>query len=337
MELRNLLKKKNDISQVANALYLDHLRYIKFLENSRKVMNLLDDGREKACGEYILDVHYVEALIEETIKYLGRMVFDACMIRQKGGEALFRRYDEERDKARSILLNIRSNVLPAAGAKDEDPEYTLLNAVLNSFFPEEPTVQTGVTALIYDLINHMMTRTVNPKFPFNQTPFWVIPCQGLVHHIHRLPTGEDRPLTGPLSPMDIPSRPLRVMIRDAAKENGPAGVSDTPARWAAICDGPYLGLSLKEGNRILCQVDVCLSGDRELDYIFIFMHERLMPEPLIPEGFETAQPREGLLAWCYNRSTPDMENLLVRLGDMLFVSPRGLEQIISTTKETSHA
>lgn len=337
MELRNLLKKKPSSQAVINELFLDHLRYIKFLENTRIVMNLLDDGREKACGEYILDVHYVEALIEETMRYLGRMVFDACVIRQKGGESLFIRYDREQAKARRILLNIQKGVLPGKAEGDEDAEYTLLKDVLDTFYPSDAQTRTGVMDLVHDLINHMMSRTVNPKFPFNETPSWVIPCKGFVHHVHLLPVGDGQPFTGTYSMADSPCRPLRVLFSDALPSQNPAAPDDVPVRWAAITNGPYLSMGLREGNRILCQLDICLSGDRDMDYMFTFMHNRMMPDPLIPEGFETARTNEGLLAWCYNRPAQDMEDLLTRLGNLLFVSPRGLEQIISANKEINHA
>lgn len=337
MELRNLLKKKPSGQAVINELFLDHLRYIKFLENTRVVMNLLDDGREKACGEYILDVHYVEALIEETMRYLGRMVFDACVIRQKGGESLFIRYDQEQAKARRILLNIQKGVLPGRADSDEEPEYALLKEVLDTFYPSDSKARTGVVDLVYDLINHMMARTVNPKFPFNETPSWVIPCQGHVHHVHLLPVGDGQPLTGSFSLTDSPCRPLRVLFSDALPTQKPAGPDAVPVHWAAITNGPYLSMGFREGNRILCQLDICLSGDRDMDYVFAFMHDRMMPEPLVPEGFETSKTGEGLLAWCYNRPVQDMEDLIARLGNQLFINPRGLEQIISSNKEMSHA
>lgn len=329
MELLNLFKRSATGKSGMNELYLDHLRYIKLLENTRVLMNLFDDGKEKACGEYILDIHYVTALVEETIRALGALVFDACVIRNHGGDALFKRYDQEQVKARKRLLSVQDGSGLSNPDHSEDPEYGLLKDVLMWFNPEKQDNHASVMGFIKDIFNHIMTRTCTIPFPFKHMPSLEIPCKGISHRIHFLPIGPTLPLSGKSSVEDSDCRPLRVLFRDAFQNTTSEDSDIVVVRWAAIMNGPFLSLSFREGNRILCQIDICLSGEQDADYVFVFMHDRMIPEPLIPPEFVMTKIEDGLLAWCYNRPAKVMDDTLALLGSRLFSSPRGLEQIIS--------
>ncbi|MBU1170909.1 MAG: hypothetical protein KKD44_15220 [Proteobacteria bacterium] len=329
MELLNLFKRSVSGKSGINELYLDHLRYIKLLENTRIIMNLFGDGQEKACGEYILDVHYVTAMVEETIRVLGTLVFDACVMRNHGGDALFHQWDDQKKRAGKILLSVQNGSWLQGSSGNEDPEYRLLKDVLNWFDPEKGDKKSSVMGFVREIFNHIMTRTCTVPFPFTDMPALAIPCQGIVHRIHFLPVGDETPLSGKSSVEASDCRPLRVMFRDSPQNAITSDSGLAHVRWAAVMNGPFMSLGFREGNRILCQVDICLSGERDGDYVFVFMHDRMIPEPLIPLEFSTSKINDGILAWCYDRPAAVMDDTLALLGSRLFSTPLGLEQILS--------
>lgn len=332
MELLNLFKRGTNGKAGMNELYLDHLRTITFLENARVLMNLFEDGKEKASGEYILDAHYVTSLVEDTIRVLGALVFDACVIRNQGGDALLRRYDREQARAAQFLTSALAGGAFTERPDGEEPEYRLLKEVLDWCVPADQENPNSVMGFIKDIFNHVMTRTCTVVFPYDQTSDLDIIGSGIVHRIHFLPMGLDRPEAAPLSLESMDFRSLRVLLRDVSCDLVRSEPGSVQVRWAAMMEGPFLSLGFREGNRILCQADICLSGDRKSDYVFIFMHDRMMPSPLIPGAFQTARVEQGLLAWLYNGPAQVIDDALAHVGRLLFSDARGLEQIISDTR-----
>ncbi|GAB6096545.1 hypothetical protein JCM14469_27980 [Desulfatiferula olefinivorans] len=317
MELATLFKRSPGGKSGVHALYLDHLRFIRLLENARALMTLREDGKDKAGGEYILDVHYVTALAEEMIRTLGVLVFDACVLCTPGGEVLYKRYDREQARVRALLTSVRHRVDSPAARDGEDPEYRLLKDVLGWFDRERGD---SVMGFIGEIVGHVMGRTVSAAFPVDRTPSIDLPGSGARHRIHLLPVGPAEVLPDYPSLEQIGSRPLQALLRD--RQGAPSDGDVT--RWAGIVSGPSLSLIAGDGDRIARQVEARLSGERETDYLFVFTRDTRMQASLIDAGlFNTMPLREGGLAWCYNRPAAETDNAFARLGSLLFASTQG--------------
>lgn len=149
-----ILEKLKQIGQKEpeiNRLCIQQIRFQQFIENAKKLLDLFEDGREKALEEYIFDRHYVITLIDRVVERLGMMVYDACVLVPESGKEFYLVYDQQVITAKR-LLDLRSsgkeNRLPETmtfeTSDSTDPEYQLLFKALHWFNGKEDALDSTV-------------------------------------------------------------------------------------------------------------------------------------------------------------------------------------------------
>ena len=157
-------------------LRIESLRFSRLLENSRGLFDLLADGEEKSRGDYIIDMHYVTSLVDQTIERASRLVFDACVLAAGTGDVLFSLLDEQKKKADAFHLASRNRETSAAVEASEgeilEPEYRLLNQVLDWFRgsteecggrPMVSLLQAGLDQVMAQHPDSQAHRTASPR------------------------------------------------------------------------------------------------------------------------------------------------------------------------------
>ncbi|MCD6584606.1 MAG: hypothetical protein J7K96_02480, partial [Desulfobacteraceae bacterium] len=144
MSILEKLKKIGHKEPEIRQFCIQTIRFKKFLENARALLDLFNDGREKALGEYIFDRHYVVSLIDSVIERLGMMVYDASVLVPKSGETLYAIYDKHKLAASNLIYysasgngGVKSGSDTAETSLSEEPEYQLLSDVLRWFDGKE--------------------------------------------------------------------------------------------------------------------------------------------------------------------------------------------------------
>jgi len=140
MTILEKLKKISHKEPGIRNFCIQTIRFKKFLENALSLLDLFDDGHEKALGEYIFDRHYVVSLIDSVVERLGMMVYDACVLVPKNGEDLYAKYDKQKLAARNLIdgsgfgegIGTSGSVTPETSGS-VDSEYQLLSDALRWF------------------------------------------------------------------------------------------------------------------------------------------------------------------------------------------------------------
>jgi len=140
MGILKTLKQIGQKEPEINGLYIQQIRFHQFVENTRKLLDLFDDGREKALDEYIFDRHYVITLIDRVVQRLGMMVYDACVLVPENGPAFYRVYDGHVLTAKRLVGSNPSgqatrshDPAPVDTPDAAEPEYQLLFQALDWF------------------------------------------------------------------------------------------------------------------------------------------------------------------------------------------------------------
>ncbi|MDA3896526.1 MAG: hypothetical protein PF482_10300, partial [Desulfobacteraceae bacterium] len=147
-KLKKISRKEPEIRHFC----IQTIRFKKFLENARVLLDLFNDGREKVLGEYIFDRHYVVSLIDSVLERLGMMVYDASVLVPKSGETLYAMYDKHKLAAGNLIgFSVSGNGGKTSGSNNAElslsaePEYQLLSDVLRWFDGKE--APTGTTVM----------------------------------------------------------------------------------------------------------------------------------------------------------------------------------------------
>jgi hypothetical protein len=155
------LKKGSSVQGLTEAR-LQLARFRKLLENTRAIMTLVEDGREKFREEYIFDRHYVTSLVDRVIERVGMLVFDAMVLAPEGGEALYRLHDRlkgfavehfiREEKQCSSSGNISSGLKPIP----EEPELRMLSSVLDWITGPLPDGEPSIMDFIRLSFDHVI-------------------------------------------------------------------------------------------------------------------------------------------------------------------------------------
>ncbi|MBF0119339.1 MAG: hypothetical protein HQK79_10930 [Desulfobacterales bacterium] len=297
------------------------LRFRKFLENARTLMDLIEDGKEKLKEEYILDRSYISSLVDKVIENVRMLVFNACMLVPEGGEILYKEFDEHKILAQKDILNIISekSISPKDKNESEEPEYRLLrNAVtwmIGPFSKLRPTVMDFIKQT-FDHVIFGLSKFVYPQGIVSQLD---LNKSGNDYHLDIIQLEENIILKNrkKLAINDIQCRPLGFMLMDNEKSmNIDTKSLSNQKNWFAAVSRDYLSLSTKNPQNIIL-LDAQLSGFVDSDFIFIFANKSITLENLLPKGFRVEKTNLGTMAWNYDTPKNIMENHLAYLSQKI--------------------
>lgn len=322
----NILKKLKKISHKNTGLRefcLETIRFNKFLENARILLDLFADGREKVLGEYILDRHYVITLIERVIERLGMMVFDSAILVPEQGEDFYKRYDQHINKARMLIIKDDfPDVSNQSGDDIIEPEYQLLSAVNSWFGNGQAPAKNTVTVFMKDLFFSVLHGVKSDEWICGQPLLQVATGYSgesrffLVDYWHdalALPANQ-RVIE------DVQSTPLHLLLHiDQVEEevSTPQKRPFTSPNWIIVVSENRVSLRTVQSENTF-RLDVSCNGLEQEDFIFIFADNTIDLNNLIPPEFFREKSDQGQLAWLLNASSRDLEVNLMKIGQRLF-------------------
>ncbi|MBU0753585.1 MAG: hypothetical protein KJ645_00495 [Planctomycetes bacterium] len=311
----NLSFRKRDPERaLATKVRLEQIRLRKILENTRNLLDLLDDGRDKAGGGYILDRHYVETLLDTMIEKAGLIIYDACMLVPDGGAGLYDQFDRIKNHGRKMLLTedgVPYGDSPGAGAYDDlDPEYQLLSRALE--WIDGPRRETKET-----LIGFMREALDHVILGWNLTPdtFETLARNfgGGGNIIHLLDT--DRYLGHPTGDSGVSLLNFffgELAGREGSESEGTPGEQEK--RWLAVSGGQHLSVR-RIHDQAAIRIEACLSSIPNQDILFVYADEGIFPGPLMASlGFRVEKSKRSTMAWLYGVRPERIEDSLTRLG-----------------------
>ena len=319
-------KKPGGFAGSSIAVRLQALRLLKFFENSREYLSLLDDGEEKSGGEYILDLHYISSLVEKILERMNMIVHDACVLAPEGGEHLYHRLDAETRLAGERFIGIDRNSIidlepvEGAAALPSDPEYILLRQTLKWMTGGETGPDpSSLKHLFHEACGHVFL-----KNPLTAAGGENLPAAELntssSSNILRVTDLEATQSGFPAaaSADSLACRPLELMILGAGG-SGPTGATKTrPVReWVGVTSSDSLNL-VAAGPGGAVQLAVKQSRDSETDYIFILSGRTVNLGEALSSGFRTEQTGFGSISCIYDKSAEEFEHCLTRMGQAFF-------------------
>ncbi len=330
MTILEKLKKISHKEPGIRHFCIQTIRFKKFLENARGLLDLFDDGSEKVLGEYIFDRHYVVSLIDSVVERLGMMVYDACVLVPKSGEGLYAAYDEHKFTAGN-LINANGSGKSGSIALDTsgslEPEYQLLSDVLQWFngkdTPDEPTVmgfmkQIFLSVIQFDAIGGLeamdvvKTRTRallgNSGVAASDMGIYLV---DLWKDAQALPK-EKRSIN------DFNSIPLKHLLMDISGIDAKDRLNrmNKGINWVAAVSEYQLSLnSLKPDFQF--RLETLASGYEQSDFIFIFADKSAILDKILPAGFHIESTDYGQFAWNLDMSAKNIEDSLMIIGRSL--------------------
>lgn len=318
MSLLGKLKKIGHRETGIRDFCIQTIRFKKFLENARALLDLFADGREKVLGEYIFDRHYVVTLIDGVVDRLGMMVYDASVLGPQSGEELYAIYDRHKLEARQLIGSTPSAVDDAI-----DPEYQLLSEVLKWFQGTGKTEDNTVMAFMRQIFFHVIQGLESPDtIQKNTALFEKMGVRASDTGIYVIDLWKDALSTPserrPIK--DFNSIPLRHLFMDAgggdSEKAGPKADQHT-ADWVAAVSEYQLSVnSLKPDFRF--RLETLASGYEPSDFIFIFADPNALLDKILPDGFHVERTDYGQFAWSLSISAKTIEDTLMIIGRNLF-------------------
>ncbi|MBI9090542.1 MAG: hypothetical protein JEZ12_15100 [Desulfobacterium sp.] len=320
----NILKKMKKIGHKESEIRdfcIQTIRFKKFLENARALLDLFEDGREKALGEYIFDRHYVVTLIDSVVERLGMMVYDACVLLPESGEALYATYDTHKRTAENLIdfsgfvkKNISSGDVTPETSKTVEPEYQLLSEVLQWFNGKDAPLHSTVMAFMKQIFSKVVQgqgpNEIIKNRPLFENCCGKIPDMG-IYLIDLWDDGVALP-GGKSSIHDFNSIPLNHLLIDTGARSVPNG-----ADWVAAVGEYQLSLNSLRADFQFRLVTLA-SGDADADFIFVFADNAAILDTLLPPGFHIENSGYGQFAWNLGISEKTIEDSLMIIGRNLF-------------------
>ncbi len=329
----NILKKLKTIRHKESGIKefcIQTIRFKKFLENARALLDLFDDGREKALGDYIFDRHYVVTLIDSVVERLGMMVYDACVLVPESGEELYATYDTHKRTARNLIdfsgfvkKTVSHGDVTPETSKTVEPEYQLLSEVLQWFNGKGAPLDSTVMAFIKQIFlkvlqGHGSSEIINNR-PLFENSCAKIPDMG----IYLIDLWKDAVALpeGKRSSNDFKSIPLNHLLMDVDPggkdvKTGSRAVHNG-GDWIAAVSEYQLSLNSLRADFQFRLVTLA-SGDADADFIFIFADNSALLDDLLPPGFHIENSGYGQFAWNLGISEKTIEDSLMIIGRNLF-------------------
>ncbi len=324
MQLLEKLKKLGHKNTGIRDFCIQTIRFKKFLENARSLLDLFEDGREKFTGEYIFDRHYVVSLIDSVVEQLGMMVYDASVLAPDRGEELYAAYDRHKLAAANLIESngSRPNAGPSESlaADRDDPEYQLLSDALMWFNGKNAAAHTTVMELMKKIFFFVIQSLESPGSPERQALSEKSTVLAADKDFYLIDLWKDAlalPETQ-RSVSDFNSVPLRHLLMDVDETGGKAkGHFQKSGAWVAAASEYQLSLNTLNPD-FQFRLETLASGYEPSDFIFIFADSSTNLDTLLPKGFHVENSDYGRFAWNLDVSAKTIEDSLMIIGRNLF-------------------
>ena len=323
----NITKKMTKTSRTKKDLLkvrLQSLRLRNMLENTRGIIDLIDDGKEKLSGEYIFDRYYNVSLVDKIIERTRGVVFDSSVLVPEGSHEIYSSFDECKKFAEeSLLIPFTQKEITDVHNHNDDtfedtPEYKMLTDALSWAGNFEQRNKKSVMAIISNVFDHVFLCFEKNKSDTNGTYQLEIESHGYTNHIELVDLGEgiSEAKDGLYSFDNLDCKPLRLILEKTLENRLKS--SEKPAKnWFAIITDSYLGLqSLEPGFSL--HLETALMNNMGSNFIFLYSKNlNIEKKQLQPECSFINTPL-GQLTWNNKINISDFGKNINLIGDILF-------------------
>ncbi|HBN26690.1 MAG TPA: hypothetical protein DD405_04390 [Desulfobacteraceae bacterium] len=303
---------------------LQTTRLKKMLENTRGIIDFIDDGKEKLSGEYIFDRYYNVSLVDKIIERTRGVVFDSSVLVPEGSRQIYSSFDECKKFAEESLLSpfTQKDITDRPGSNDEafedTPEYKMLTDVLSwaGIFKQEN--KKSIMDIVSNIFDHVFLCFEKNKSSRNGTYQLEIESHGYTNHIELIDLGEgiSEAKDGLYSFDNLKCRPLRLILEENF-ENRLKGSEKPGGNWLATITDSYLGLQNLDPGCTL-HLETTLVDNMDSNFIFLYSKNvNIEKKQLQPECSFTKTPL-GRLTWNNKTDLSGFEKNIGQIGDILF-------------------
>jgi hypothetical protein len=325
MKFFSQFKKDRSLTAVV-PVRLDVLRLIELFRNIMKFFSLVDDGKDKSGGEYILDFHYVSSLVEEILGQMNMIVHSACILAPEGGADLFVKLDSIAKFAKERFVEIdRKHISGPETSSVEsehpaDPEYLLLRQVLNWVEGGDSGSASSCMQLLHDVFGHVLDKELFKDVSDVNLPNVVTVNAGRNNIVSFMdfegPEGDDSEFATAADALQNRTFALVAMGADREAEVRDSAPPPVKRWWAFLDSGNSNMILTDQDGRILLAVNQI--GDQDLDFIFVLYGGNSAAEQLVSSGFKIDKAEFGSIAYIYNTPVEEMDEYLTDVGNSLF-------------------
>jgi hypothetical protein len=326
MKIFHRSKKSRGAAGIPTVVRINALRLLKLFENSREYLSLLDDGGDKAGGEYILDLHYVSSLVEKILERMNMIVHDACVLAPAGGEHLYRQLDRDTRLAGERFIEIERNRiadLEAAESTDDrpsEPEYVLLRQSLKWMTGRDAGREPSLKNLFLDVFEHVFINN-----PLTTASGASLPAVELntsksrnILRVVDLEAVREKTPESAVTVEELICRPLELMILGSGGGDQTGTSEVSPVReWLAVTSSDSLNLVATHPGGAL-QLAAKQGGDFDTDYIFVLSGKQADLGQIRASGLRGEVTAFGSIACLYEKPAEELEHCLSQLGHAFF-------------------
>ena len=325
--MAGILEKLSGVIRTRNAgmdLQLEFIRFRRFLENMKEVVNHIEDAKDKLREEYIFDRHYVLSLVDSVLEGASMLAFNSAVLAPSAGERIFLRLDVHKKFAKEQILksgNMQAeNFSIPSLYRDADPETQLLSAVLNWFSgplpADRPAIMDFIRYVTDEVLGNCRKETLINKVKASVGTLELSKYGSLklidIDGISSLKNKQT------VSPADIKCRPFGLLFI-GFQDKADSGVicEEEPGidRWMLFNeDEASLRIS---GNNRKIHLEAMIQGNVVSDFIFLYSQNPFDLKSVLPQGSWVEKTGQGNLAWIYDVPTDQLERQLVQLGSIL--------------------
>lgn len=318
-KIKEKMKPKICFSQYS----LNIIRFKKILEYSRKMMDLFEDGREKAKGEYIFDFHYVASLIEEIADMLDKIVYNASILEPYQSFKLYSTLDGYKEEARKMLLSAKSSEkvnLPhndLSSGELPEPEYFLLEKVISWFDGSAKNSIPYVKTFMADVFSHILGSDLVFQ-PGEEEIEMGLSCNGSISIINALLFPEPDIFSNVFEECKKMSLPFQLLTSGGKCREGKSTTDfSNNKKWHVFFDNDYLSMILSDGKEICFKLDSYAGGLRDADFVFIYSKNNINLDKL-STAYDFFTSENKIYGWCFGKNSDEIEKILMKTGNLIF-------------------
>jgi len=302
---------------------LQTIRLKKMLENTRGIIDFIDDGKEKLSGEYIFDRYYNVSLVDKIIERTRGAIFDSSVLVPEGSKKIYSSFDECKKFAEESLLIpfTQKSITDLNSSNDETfedtPEYKMLTNALSWAGNFKQKNRKSIMDIVSNVFDHVFSCFEEDKSKIKGTYRLEIESHGSINQIELIDLGEGirESEDGLYSFDNLNCKPLRLILEENFEKrlNG----SEKPVKkWLATITDTYLGLQNLEPDFTL-HLETTLMDNMDSNFLFLYSKNvNADKKQLQPDCSFTETPL-GRLTWNNKTDLSGFEKNIDRMGDML--------------------